>query len=98
MPCSLLKFKLDMAMTTYSKMNTPITGEVEDFVQNLRRCEPSLFTRPCCLRVRMNTNSNVGRFSAYCKALTDLNIYFRGIMVLLYHFFKACYESTSKSL
>jgi hypothetical protein len=32
MTCSLLEFKLDMAMTSYSKMNTPINGEVEDFV------------------------------------------------------------------
>jgi hypothetical protein len=72
----LLKIKLDMAMTSYSKMDTPIDGEVEDFVHCLRQYEPSIFSSPCCLCMRMNTNSNVGCFSAYCKAHSDLNIYF----------------------
>jgi hypothetical protein len=31
-------------------------------------------------------NSNVGSFSDYCEGCRDLNIYFTGIMVLLFHF------------
>jgi hypothetical protein len=55
MTCFLLEFKLDIAMTSYSKMDTPINGEVENFIHCLWQCEPSFFTRPCCLCVRMNT-------------------------------------------
>jgi hypothetical protein len=62
MTCFLLEFKLDMAMTSYSKMNSPINGEVEDFIHCLWQCEPSLFTNPCCLCVRMNTKQQCQMF------------------------------------
>ncbi len=99
MTCSLIEFKLDMAMTHYSKMNAPINGgEVEDFIHSLRQCEPSLFMSPWCLYVRMNKNSHVDVFSAYCKACIDLNIYFYRQNGFVISFFNACYESTSKSV
>jgi hypothetical protein len=62
MTCFLLEFNPDMAMTSYSKMNTPIIWEVEDFIPCLWQCEPSLFTRPCCLCVRMNTKQQCRMF------------------------------------
>ncbi len=49
--CSLLEFKLDVGMTSYTKMDTPINGKVEDFVHCLRQCQPTLSQAPAAVCV-----------------------------------------------
>jgi hypothetical protein len=70
MTCSLVEIKLDMAMTSYSKMETPHQwggGGLRPLPTAVRTIYLYELLLSVCEDEQFRTNSNVGRLSTSCK-------------------------------